>query len=153
TSPDGRRLSLVHRDISPQNIMLTRSGLVKLTDFGVARASTQTHKTKTGQVRGKASYMAPEQVRAKELDGRTDVFALGLVLYEALTSSRAYQRQSDIISMRAILTDPVKPIRSLNPSTPDDLIAVVMKALEKKAEDRWQTAAEMESALLACCRR
>ncbi len=153
TSPDGRRLALIHRDISPQNIMLTRSGLVKLTDFGVARASTQTHRTKTGQVRGKAAYMAPEQVRAKELDGRTDIFALGLVLYEALTSSRAYQRNSDINSMRAILTDPVKPIRSLNPSTPDDLITVVMKAIEKKPEDRWQTAGEMESALLACCRK
>lgn len=149
TTPDGTRLALVHRDISPQNVMLTRSGLVKLTDFGVARASTQTHKTRTGQVRGKAAYMAPEQVRAKALDGRTDVFALGLVLYEALTNTRAYQRKTDINSMRAILTDPVAPIESINPNVPAELSAVVMRALQKDPEARFQTAGEMEAALTA----
>jgi serine/threonine protein kinase len=147
TSQDGNLLKLIHRDISPQNIMLTRDGLVKLTDFGVARASIQTHRTRTGQVRGKAAYMAPEQVRAKALDGRTDVFALGLVLYEALTSTRAYQRQTDIMSMRAILTDPVKPMREINPAIPEKVAAVVMKALEKSADARYQTAGELEAAL------
>lgn len=146
-TPDGKVLRLVHRDISPQNILITRTGNVKLTDFGVARASVQTHKTRTGQVRGKAAYMAPEQVRAGALDGRTDVFALALVLYEALTGVRAFQRKTDIMSMRAILTDEVQPIKEINPAVPDDLIAVLRKACAKKPDERYQTAAELGEAL------
>ena len=152
TTPDGSPLHMVHRDISPQNIMITRGGLVKLTDFGVARASIQTHRTRTGQVRGKAMYMAPEQVRAKPLDGRTDVFGLCLVLYEALTRRRAYQRKTDIDSMRAILTDPVEPIRSLNPQVPPALEQAIMRGLAKKPDDRWQSAGELQTALEAIYR-
>jgi serine/threonine-protein kinase len=147
TAPDGKPLALVHRDISPQNIMLTRTGMVKLTDFGVARASVQTHRTRTGQVRGKAAYMAPEQVRAGNLDGRTDIFALGLVLYESLTGVRVYQRKTDIMSMRAILTDAIPPMKDTNPAVPDDLVEVIDKALAKKPEDRHQTAQELSEAL------
>ena len=147
TAPDGRALNLIHRDVSPQNILVTRDAVVKLTDFGVARASIQMHKTKTGQVRGKAAYMAPEQVRAKDLDGRTDMFALGLVLYEALTGVRAYQRKSDIQSMRAILSDKVTPIHDSNPSVPDDLVQVIMKTLEKKPAGRYNHCSELEQAL------
>lgn len=147
TAPDGRPLALVHRDVTPQNILLTRDGLVKLTDFGVARASVQTHRTRTGQVRGKAAYMAPEQVRAGALDGRTDVFALGLVLYEAATALRVYQRSTDIMSMRAILTDEVPPVRTTRTDVPEDLARVIEKALAKQPEERWQTAQEMSEAL------
>lgn len=146
-APDGKHLRLIHRDISPQNILITRTGNVKLTDFGVARASVQTHKTRTGQVRGKAAYMAPEQVRAGQLDGRTDIFALALVLYEAITGVRAFQRKTDIMSMRAILTDEMPPIRDANPNVPDDLIAVLKKATAKKPDERYQTAAEFSEAL------
>jgi serine/threonine protein kinase len=146
-APDGKYLRLVHRDISPQNILITRTGNVKLTDFGVARASVQTHKTRTGQVRGKAAYMAPEQVRAGTLDGRTDIFALALVLYEALTGVRAFQRKTDIMSMRAILTDEMPPIRDANPNVPDELIAVLKKATSKKPDERYQSAAELGDAL------
>ncbi|MCK6549636.1 protein kinase [Myxococcota bacterium] len=152
TAPDGRKLELVHRDISPQNIMLTRTGMVKLTDFGVARASVQSHRTRTGQVRGKAAYMAPEQVRAGKLDGRTDIFALCLVLYEALTGVRAYQRKTDIMSMRAILTDEVQPIRELNPDVPEALVDVIMKGLAKKPDQRYATAGELAEALQAANR-
>lgn len=147
TAPDGRYLEMIHRDISPQNILLTRGGLVKLTDFGVARASIQTHRTRTGQVRGKAAYMAPEQVRAKTLDGRTDIFGLGLVLYESLTGIRAYQRKTDINSMRAILTDDVEPIGNINPNVPADLVAIVMRALEKDPDKRFASARDMAEAL------
>lgn len=152
TSPSGEPLHLVHRDISPQNILLTRTGLVKLSDFGVARASIQTHKTKTGQVRGKAAYMAPEQVRAKQLDGRTDVFALGLVLFEALTARRAFHRKGDIQSMRAVLSDPVPPVRALNPDCPPELEAAVMRCVQKDPSKRFQTAAELEAALVEVTR-
>jgi serine/threonine protein kinase len=147
TAGDGGLLRLVHRDISPQNILLTRAGMVKLSDFGVARASIQTHKTRTGQVRGKAAYMAPEQVRAKALDGRTDTFALALVLYEALTNTRAYQRKTDIQSMRAILTDPVQPLRELNPAVSPGMVAVLDRALAKAPDDRHAHAGELEAAL------
>jgi len=149
TAPDGTPLELVHRDVSPQNILLTRHAVVKLTDFGVARASIQMHKTKTGQVRGKAAYMAPEQVRAKKLDGRTDMFALGLVLYEALTCIRPYQRKSDINSMRAILSEKVPPIAEANPNVPEELIAVIMKTLEKKPNNRYEHCGALEAALRA----
>lgn len=147
TSASGTPLELVHRDISPQNILLTRSGLVKLSDFGVARASIQTHRTKTGQVRGKAAYMAPEQVRAKQLDGRTDIFALGLVLFEALTARRAFHRKGDIQSMRAVLSDPVPPVRDFNPECPVELEAAVMRCVHKDPAKRFQNAAELEQAL------
>lgn len=147
TTPEGQTLQLVHRDISPQNILLTRAGMVKLTDFGVARASIQTHRTRTGQVRGKAAYMAPEQVRAGALDGRTDIFGLGLVLYEALTGVRAYQRKTDIMSMRAILTDEVAPIEQANPGAPPDLVAVIKKALRKKPDERFSSAQALAEAL------
>ncbi len=148
TGPDGTPLNLVHRDISPQNILLTRTGLVKLSDFGVARASIQTHKTKTGQVRGKAAYMAPEQVRAKQLDGRTDIFALGLVLFEALTAKRVFHRKGDIQSMRAVLSDPVPSVLHFNPDCPAELDATILRCVEKDPNKRFQNAGEMEQALL-----
>jgi serine/threonine-protein kinase len=147
TASNGQALALVHRDVSPQNILVTRTGVVKLTDFGVARASIQMHKTKTGQVRGKAAYMAPEQVRAQALDGRTDMFALGLVLYEALTGFRPYQRSNEIASMRAIIGEDVPPLRERNPHVPEDLSAVIMRALKRPAGERFAHCGEMEEAL------
>jgi len=149
TSNDGAPLNLVHRDISPQNILMTRTGLIKLSDFGVARASIQTHRTRTGQVRGKAAYMAPEQVRAKQLDGRTDIFALGLVLFEALTAKRAFHRSGDIQSMRAVLSDPVPPVRHFNSECSPELEAVIARSVEKDPNKRFQNAGEMERALVA----
>jgi len=147
TDNEGQALSLIHRDISPQNILITRDGVVKLTDFGVARASIQMHKTKTGQVRGKAAYMSPEQVRAKELDGRTDMFALGLVLYEAFTGYRPFQRKADIQSMRAVLGDTPPPIGKRNSSVPPELIAIVDRCIQKNADDRFAHCGELEAAL------
>lgn len=147
TDSEGQSLNLIHRDISPQNILITRDAIVKLTDFGVARASIQMHTTKTGQVRGKAAYMAPEQVRAKQLDGRTDMFALGVVLYEAFTGFRPFQRKTDIQSMRAVLGDTPPPIAKRNPSVPQELLAIINRCLEKKADDRFSNCGELEAAL------
>jgi len=150
TDTQGQLLSLVHRDISPQNILITRGGLIKLSDFGVARASIQMHKTKTGQVRGKAAYMAPEQVRAHSLDGRTDMFALALVLYEALTGSRPFHRKTDIASMRAVLGDKTTSIRELNPTVPKDLEKILAQCLQKSPERRFPNCKELEEALVDC---
>jgi serine/threonine protein kinase len=149
----GQPLNLVHRDVSPQNILVTRAGMVKLTDFGVARASIQTHRTKTGQVRGKAAYMAPEQVRAQPLDGRTDMFALGLVLYEALTTTRAFQRKSEIASMRAIINEDVPPIHDRNPDVPKDLAEVITRTLRRPKEERYANCGELEEALMRTIRQ
>jgi len=144
----GQALAMVHRDISPQNILVSRSGVIKLMDFGVARASIQMHKTKTGQVRGKAAYMAPEQVRAQALDGRTDMFALGLVMYEMLTAYRPFQRNNEIASMRAIIGEDVPPITDRNPDVPAPLGEVIHKALRRVPDERWAHCGEMEDQLL-----
>ncbi len=152
TTSQGQALALVHRDISPQNILVSRTGIVKLMDFGVARASIQMHKTRTGQVRGKAAYMAPEQVRAQALDGRTDMFALGLVLYEMLSAYRPFQRQNEIASMRAIIGEDVPPLADRNPDVPPDLEAVVMRCLRRAPDERFAHCGELESALLETIR-
>jgi len=143
----GQALKLVHRDVSPQNILVSRTGMLKLMDFGVARASIQMHKTRTGQVRGKAAYMAPEQVRAQALDGRTDMFALGLVLYECLTAFRPFQRHNEIASMRAIIGEDVPPIRERNPEVPVELAEVIHKTLKRSPNDRYAHCGELEDAL------
>lgn len=152
TTAQGQPLALVHRDISPQNILVSRSGIVKLMDFGVARASIQMHKTKTGQVRGKAAYMAPEQVRAQALDGRTDMFALGLVLYEMLTAYRPFQRNNEIASMRAIIGEDVPPLADRNPDVPPELAAAVMRCLRRPPDERYAHCGELEDALLRTIR-
>lgn len=152
TTAQGQPLALVHRDISPQNILVSRTGIVKLMDFGVARASIQMHKTKTGQVRGKAAYMAPEQVRAQALDGRTDMFALGLVLYEMLTAYRPFQRNNEIASMRAIIGEDVPPLADRNPEVPPELAAVVMRCLRRPPDERYAHCGELEEALLRTIR-
>jgi serine/threonine-protein kinase len=143
TTAQGQPLALVHRDISPQNILVSRSGIVKLMDFGVARASIQMHKTKTGQVRGKAAYMAPEQVRAQALDGRTDMFALGLVLYEMLTAYRPFQRNNEIASMRAIIGEDVPPLADRNPDVPPELAAAVARCLRRPPDERYAHCGEL----------
>lgn len=148
TTAQGQTLNLVHRDISPQNILVSRTGIIKLMDFGVARASIQMHKTRTGQVRGKAAYMAPEQVRAQALDGRTDMFALGLVLYEMLSAYRPFQRQNEIASMRAIIGEDVPPLSDRNPDVPPALEAVVMRCLRRAPDERYAHCGELEAALL-----
>ncbi|MFO0725289.1 MAG: protein kinase [Myxococcota bacterium] len=147
TTASGQALKLVHRDVSPQNILVSRTGMLKLMDFGVARASIQMHKTRTGQVRGKAAYMAPEQVRAQALDGRTDMFALGLVLYECLTAFRPFQRHNEIASMRAIIGEDVPPLADRNPDVPADLHEVIHKALKRNPNDRYANCGELEEAL------
>lgn len=137
---DGRRLLLVHRDVSPHNVLITRQGNVKLTDFGIARSAIQHHVTRTGMVRGKAAYMAPEQVMAKPLDGRTDLFALGLVLYEALTLRRPFERSDEVSSMRAVVKDVVPPVETVVPGIQPELARWIGACLEKSPAQRPERA-------------
>ncbi|MCB9531410.1 MAG: serine/threonine protein kinase [Myxococcales bacterium] len=144
---DGTPVQLVHRDISPQNILLSRDGVVKLVDFGVAKAATSTHKTQTGAVKGKLSYMAPEQIGGQRVDARTDIFALGIVLYELVTGRRPFGHESELLAITAILNEqPPRPCTLVH-DLPADIETVILRALEKRPDDRYQSASELHIAL------
>ena len=144
---NGQPLGIVHRDVSPQNIMISYSGSVKLLDFGVAKASSHSTKTQAGIVKGKLAYMAPEQCRGEEIDARADVFALGVCLFEALTGRPLYHRTTEFETLKAVMDDPVPSVRSFKPDIPADLDAIVQRALAKSVDDRWQSAGELQEAL------
>lgn len=145
---DGVALGVVHRDVSPQNILLSSNGQVKLTDFGVAKARGQIHAaTQTGEVKGKLSYMAPEQVTTRDVDRRADVFALGCVLYEATVGERPFHGEDALSTLYQLLERPVQAPSSKRADFPPGLERIVLKALERDPEARYQTAEEMGRAL------
>ena len=147
---DARRrpLEVVHRDVSPHNVMLSFDGAVKLLDFGVAQVKQAEDESRSDSIKGKFAYMSPEQCLVRPMDGRSDIFALGICLYEALTAKRLYRRDSQYDTFRAIIEDPVPSIRDVVPDLPETLDAIVQKALAKKPSERFQTAGEMQQALL-----
>jgi serine/threonine-protein kinase len=147
---DGQRLNVVHRDVSPQNVLISARGHVKIADFGVAKARGQLHAaTETGEVKGKLSYMAPEQVTTKHIDHRVDVFALGCVLYEATVGRRPFHGDDALATLYALLETPLGLPSEHVPGYPPELEAIVIGALEKEAGQRYQTAAELGHALEA----
>lgn len=147
STKDGQRVGLVHRDISPQNLLVSKDGVVKLVDFGVAKAATSSHKTQTGAVKGKLSYMSPEQISGARLDGRSDLFALGIVLYEMVTGQRPFGHESELLAVTAILNETPRLPHELHPGTPAELESIILRALAKQPEDRFQSASEMQLAL------
>ncbi len=144
---EGRLTGLVHRDVSPHNLMVAYDGRVKLLDFGIAKTVSSTHRTEAGVVKGKVCYMAPEQWLSDPLDGRTDVFALGACLVEALTGEVMFKRDTQMEVMRAILDGTVPEIALHNPKAPPALIAIAERALARHPQDRFQTALEMSLAI------
>ncbi|MFT5358094.1 MAG: serine/threonine protein kinase [Polyangiales bacterium] len=144
---EGQPLGIVHRDVSPQNIMISNEGNVKLLDFGIAKATDQLSRTSDGQVKGKFAYMAPEQCVGDPVDGRADVFALGVCLFEALTGKPLYHRKTQYETMRAVLEDPLPTLAIHRPDLPQDLDDIVQKALAKEATDRFADAGAMQLAL------
>ena len=145
---DGESLGVVHRDVSPQNVLISTKGQVRITDFGVAKARGQVHApTQTGEVKGKIAYMAPEQVTTKDIDRRADVFALGCVLYEATTGQRPFSGGDALATLYALLEQPLIPPSDRLPGYPTDLENIVLRALERNAQDRFQTAEELGRAL------
>jgi len=143
----GRPLALVHRDVTPGNIVVTYFGEVKLIDFGVAKAATNIVQTRAGMIKGKISYMSPEQLRGRAIDRRSDVFSVGVVLWELLTGARLFARDSDAATLYAVIDDPIPPIQKHRTDVPDELIAIVSRALARAPEDRWATAEDLQLAL------
>jgi serine/threonine protein kinase len=135
---------LIHRDISPDNILLARSGDLKLVDFGIAKAASQVHRTSTGLLKGKIAYMSPEQLSNRPLDLRADVYALGVVAYELISGTRPFAAESDIHLMQAIMYQPHIPIVERRPDVPEALQFVVDRALAKDRDERYESCREMQ---------
>jgi serine/threonine-protein kinase len=139
----GNRLNLVHRDISPSNIFITYSGQVKVLDFGIAKAESRITSTGAGVVKGKYQYMSPEQARGDAIDRRSDIFSLGVSLYEALTGVRPFARDTDLAVLKAVLGGEYQPIRALRPDLPLEVEQIVNRAMAQEAEHRYASALAM----------
>jgi serine/threonine protein kinase len=144
---DGVSLGIVHRDVSPSNILISYDGVVKLVDFGVAKAANSSAKTRTGSIKGKLAYMSPEQASGFAIDRRSDIFSLGIVMWEMVTGSRLYKEENDLRTIQKVVHSPPPPPTELRPDCPPELERIIMRALAKSADDRFQTAEEVQLAL------
>ncbi|HUS32160.1 MAG TPA: serine/threonine-protein kinase [Kofleriaceae bacterium] len=142
----GKRLGIIHRDVSPPNIVVSNQGLVKLIDFGIAKAASSSVQTQVGTVKGKFSYMAPEYLREK-LDHRVDIWAVGVIAHELLTNRRLFDANDDFKVIDMVKELRIDPPSRRNVDVPPDLDAVVMTALQRDPDQRWQSAAAMRTAL------
>ncbi|MBL8920400.1 MAG: protein kinase [Myxococcaceae bacterium] len=147
TDLSGRPMAIVHRDISPQNLFVTKDGITKVLDFGVARSAHRSSKTEVGVVKGKLGYVSPEQLEAVELDGRSDLYSLGVVLWELLVRERLYARASDAEVLRAIIEGRVSAPSTRRKGLPKDLDALVLKALAHDRDKRFATCEAFATAL------
>ncbi len=144
---DGTPLEVVHRDVSANNLFITVDGNVKVLDFGIAKVQDASVRTTTGSVKGTYAYMAPEQLRGEKLDRRTDIFALGTVLWELFARRHCFKRETDFLTFQAITTDVIPDVGEFRPDVPPALGEVIAKALSRNREDRFPTARAMGEAL------
>jgi len=140
---DGHLLGIVHRDVSPSNVLVSAAGEIKLIDFGVAKWAAQRSETQHGVLKGKCAYMSPEQCRAEPLDRRSDVFALGVLLYELTTGAKPFDGVTDFEVLNAIVRGAVEPATRRRPDYPHALEAITLRALRAQREERYQTAEEL----------
>ncbi len=139
----GALMGLVHRDVSPQNLMVSERGLVKLVDFGIAKAQNSSVKTRTGSIKGKYPYMSPEQCEGHALDRRTDIFSLGIVFFEMLTSRRLFKRSTDLMTLKAITEEPLPTPADYRTDLPEEVNRIIMRSLSRDPGERYATAEEM----------
>ena len=144
---NGDLLHVVHRDVSPRNLFVTYDGAVQVVDFGIASASQRLHHTSTGQVKGTFAYMAPEQLAARPIDRRVDIWALGVALWEMLAVKRLFKRDTTANTIHAVLYDEIRPPSDHRSQVPAELDRIVLKALQRDPKTRWRTAREMGQAL------
>ncbi len=145
----GRPLEIIHRDCSPQNVLVSYEGEVKIIDFGIARAASRSSRTNAGVLKGKFGYMSPEQVRGLPLDHRSDLFALGTCFYESLTGERLFLGESDFSTLEKVRNADVRPPSQLNQNIPPEVEALVMRALARDPKTRFESGAEMHAELQA----
>ncbi|MGH1345544.1 MAG: serine/threonine protein kinase [Nannocystales bacterium] len=141
---DGTPLGIVHRDVSPPNLILTYDGTVKVVDFGIAKAATAKSNTAVGTLKGKIPYMAPEQCRSEPLDRRSDIFSIGIILYELTVGRRLFQAETEIAIIQKITSGGFPPPTSVHPSYPGELEAIVMRALQLNPDARYSTARDLQ---------
>ena len=141
------RTGIVHRDIKPSNIVITRDGVVKIIDFGIARLAEATRITRTGTIVGTTAYMSPEQATGAAVDERTDLWSLGVVMYEMLTGQLPFAGATDVAVLRAVLDDPPRPVADYRADVPPQVQQVLDRALAKNASERFASAAELRAAL------
>lgn len=145
--PEGKPLNIIHRDVSPQNILISDIGEVKITDFGIAKANIKSKETTKGLLKGKINYMSPEQAAGLEIDNRSDIYALGIVMYEMFTNQRPFYAESDYKQIEMIKKGIVKSPIIYREDLPDELADIVMKCLARDRDERYQTAGELQSDL------
>jgi serine/threonine protein kinase len=149
TSSQGEKLGIVHRDVSPSNILVGYDGSVKLVDFGLAKAAQRSTTTAAGTLKGKASYMSPEQCKGEPVDRRTDTFCLGIVLYELVTAQRLFKGPTEYATMAAVVDGEIPPPSRLRADIPPALDAIILRALARKVTERYQTAEDFRAAVEA----
>lgn len=147
--PSGRPLGIIHRDVSPQNVIISYEGEVKICDFGIAKAANRSQKTQAGVLKGKFGYMSPEQVRGLPLDGRSDIFTVGTLFYEMVTLERLFVGESDFSTLEKVRNADVVPPSTYNRDVPEELEEIILRALSKEVEDRFQSTAEFGEAVQA----
>jgi serine/threonine-protein kinase len=140
----GNALNIVHRDVTPENIFVSFDGTVKVLDFGIAKAANQIEQTRAGEIKGKLSYMSPEQCMGKPLDCRSDIFSLGVVLYEWLTGFKLFTGDSEVAVLKSITEGKIYAPSYFKADIPEAVEAILMRALEKDREKRYQTAWDMQ---------
>ncbi len=140
----GNALNIVHRDVTPENIFVSFDGTVKVLDFGIAKAANQIEQTRAGEIKGKLSYMSPEQCMGKQLDSRSDLFSLGTVLYEWLTGFKLFTGDSEVAILKSITEGKIYAPSYFKADIPEAVEAILMRALEKDREKRYQNAWEMQ---------
>jgi len=146
----GKALHIVHRDISPQNMLISYQGEVKISDFGISKARSEPSLTQAGVVKGKLAYLSPEQALGETINQQADLYALGLVFYETLTGRRVYKFSSDVEAIRTIPKKDIDPLIKSMPDLPEEINRIVMKCLEKDKEKRYQNASALYKDLLVC---